>query len=83
MSEPDSEYTDMSVPDEGLPEDLRPGDENPLAEPADDDADRQDMGDPHIEGLERDGDDNVSMPETGDSGDSDDSGDSGEDDGES
>ena len=77
MSEtPDSEYTDVSVPDEELPEDLQPGDENPLAEPVADDADRQDMGDPHIEGLERDGDD-LAMP------DSDSGSDSAEDDGES
>ena len=65
MSEtPDSEYAGLSVPDEELPEDLRPGEENPLAEPVGDDADRQDMGDPHIEGLERDGDDNLSMPDS-------------------
>ena len=32
MSEtPDSEYTDVSVPDEQLPEDLQPGEDNPLA----------------------------------------------------
>ena len=74
MSEtPDSEYTDVSVPDEELPEDLQPGDENPLAEPVADDADRQDMGDPHIAGLERDGDDHLAMPGS----------DSAEDDGES
>ena len=74
---PDSEYTDVSVPDEELPEDLQPGDDNPLAAPVADDVDRQDMGDPHIEGLERDDDDNLSMP------DSDTGSDSGEDDGES
>jgi hypothetical protein len=70
---PDSEYTDVSVPDEDLPEDLQPGDENPLAEPAGGDADRQDMGDPHIDGLGRDDDDNPVAPDT----------DASEDDGES
>ena len=65
MSEtPDSEYTDVSVPDEELPEDLQPGEENPLAEPVDDDADRQDMGDPHIDGLGRDEDDQPVPPDT-------------------
>ena len=65
MSEtPDSEYTDVSVPDEELPEDLKPGDDNPLAEPVADDADRQDMGDPHIDGLERDADDQPVAPDT-------------------
>ena len=56
MSEtPDSEYTDVSVPDEELPEDLQPGDDNPLAG-----ADGpttpsgRTSGDPHIDGLERD-----------------------------
>ena len=36
--EPESDYTNVSVPDEALPEDLQPGEDNPLAEPADDDA---------------------------------------------
>jgi len=73
MSEtPDSDYTDVSVPDEELPEDLKPGDDNPLAEPVTDDADRQDMGDPHIDGLQRDEDDNPVPPDTA----SDDSGES-------
>ncbi len=77
MSEtPDSEYTDVSVPDEALPEDLVPGDDNPLADAADDpEAERQeqrhDLGDPHIEGLGRDDDDNPTPPDT-DAGDSDD-----------
>ena len=60
--EPESDYTNVSVPDEDLPEDLQPGEDNPLAGAADDDdADRQDLGDPHIEGLERDPDDNLSL----------------------
>jgi hypothetical protein len=33
---PDSDYTDVSVPDEELPEDLQPSDDNPLAGAADD-----------------------------------------------
>ena len=62
---PDSDYTDVSVPDEELPEDLQPGDENPLAGAADDpEADRQDLGDPHIDGLGRDEDDNPVAPDT-------------------
>ena len=62
---PDSDYTDVSVPDEELPEDLQPKDDNPLAGAADDpDADRQDLGDPHIDGLGRDEDDNPVAPDT-------------------
>jgi hypothetical protein len=62
---PDSEYTDVSVPDEELPEDLQPSDDNPLAGAADDpEADRQDLGDPHIDGLGRDEDDNPVAPDT-------------------
>ncbi len=65
MSEtPDSEYTQVSVPDDDLPEDLQPGEENPLAEPATDDADLQDLGDPHIDGLRRDDDDRPLAPDT-------------------
>jgi hypothetical protein len=60
---PESDYTTVSVPDEQLPEDLQPGGYNPWAEPPADDADRQDLGDPHIEGLERDGDDNLTLPD--------------------
>ena len=68
MSEtPDSEYAQVSVPDEDLPEDLRPGGDNPLAEAAAD-ADlqdqRQDLGDPHIDGLGRDEDDQPVAPDT-------------------
>jgi len=64
MSEtPDSDYTDVSVPDEQLPEDLQTGGDNPLAEPSTDDADRQDLGDPHIPALERDDDDNLVLPD--------------------
>jgi hypothetical protein len=72
---PDSDYTDVSVPDEQLPDDLRPGDDNPLAEATDasHDADRQeqrhDLGDPHIDGLGRDEDDNPVAPSTDDSSD--------------
>ena len=61
---PDSEYTDVSVPDEQLPEDLLPGEDNPLAEPAGDDAELQDMGDPHIDGLGRDEGDKPVAPDT-------------------
>jgi len=62
---PDSDYTDVSVPDEELPEDLQPSDDNPLAGSADDpDADRQDLGGPHIDGLGRDEDDNPVAPDT-------------------
>ena len=62
---PDSDYTDVSVPDEELPEDLQPSDDNPLADAADDpEADRQDLGDPHIDGLGRDEDDNPVAPDT-------------------
>ena len=78
MSEtPDSEYTDVSVPDEELPEDLVPGDDNPLADTADASTDaeqqerRHDLGDPHIDGLGRDDDDNPVPPDT-DASDSDD-----------
>jgi hypothetical protein len=56
---PDSDYRQVAVADEDLPDDLRPGGDNPLAEATDDpDAERQDLGDPHIEGLQRDADDN-------------------------
>ena len=61
---PESEYTDVSIPDEDLPEDLQTGDDNPLAEPATDDAERQDLGDPHIDGLVRDDDDNLTLPDS-------------------
>ena len=41
-----------------------PSDDNPLAERADDaEADRQDLGDPHIDGLGRDEDDNPDAPD--------------------
>ena len=59
--EPESDYTNVSIPDDDLPDDLQTGEDNPLAEAADDQADRQDLGDPHIEGLERDPDDNLSL----------------------
>ncbi len=36
-TERDEQDGPMSVPDEELPEDLRPSEDNPLAEPADDD----------------------------------------------
>ena len=61
--EPESDYTTVSVPDDDLPDDLQLGEDNPLAESSDDDAERQHLGDPHIEGLERDDDDNLSMPD--------------------
>ncbi len=66
MSEtPDSEYTDVSVPDEQLPEDLQPGEDNPLAGEAEEaDAERQDLGDPHIDPLQRDEDDQPVAPDT-------------------
>jgi hypothetical protein len=59
---PDSDYTNVSVPDEELPDDLQPGEDNPLAGASDDDdAERQDLGDPHIPGLQRDGDDGLRL----------------------
>ncbi|HET9999051.1 MAG TPA: hypothetical protein VFQ17_16140 [Nocardioides sp.] len=67
---PDSDYTDVSVPDEELPEDLQSTDDNPLAGAADasQEADRQEqrheLGDPHIDGLGRDEDDNPVAPDT-------------------
>ena len=61
---PDSDYTNVSVPDDDLPEDLQPGEDNPLAEPAGDDAERQDMGDPHIDGLGRNDDDDPVASDT-------------------
>jgi hypothetical protein len=61
---PDSDYTNVSVPDEELPEDLQSSEDNPLADPSDDDAERQDLGDPQMPGLERDRDDNLTMPDT-------------------
>jgi hypothetical protein len=61
---PDSDYTNVSVPDEELPEDLQPGEDNPLAEPVADDAERQDMGNPHIDGLDRDDDGEPVAPDT-------------------
>jgi hypothetical protein len=36
-TERDDQDGPLTVPDEELPEDLRPGDDNPLAQPADDD----------------------------------------------
>jgi hypothetical protein len=69
--EPGSDYTSVSVPDDDLPEDLQPGGDNPLAEASDDDAERQDLGDPHIEGLERDDDDNRTLPDADADGDKD------------
>ena len=42
-----------------------PGDDNPLADTADDpEAERQDLGDPHIDGLGRDDDDEPVAPDT-------------------
>ena len=43
--------------------DLRVGEENPLAESMGDDADLQDLGDPHMPGLERDSDDALTLPD--------------------
>jgi hypothetical protein len=69
MSEtPDSDYQQVSVPDDDLPEDLQPGEDNPLAGASGDDAERQDLGDPHIDGLDRDEDGPV-PPDTAGSGD--------------
>lgn len=54
---PDSEYTQVAVGDGDLPEDLQPGGDNPLAGASEDaDAERQDLGDPHIEPLATDPD---------------------------
>ncbi len=61
--EPESDYPNVSVPDEDLPDDLRVGEENPLAESMGDDADLQDLGDPHMPGLERDSDDALTLPD--------------------
>ena len=61
--EPESDYTTVSVPDDDLPVDLQQGEDNPLAGESDDDAERQDLGDPHIDGLQRDDDDSLSMPD--------------------
>jgi hypothetical protein len=72
----DSDYTNVSVPDEDLPEELQPGEDNPLAEPPTEDADRQDLGDPHMEGLERERDDTLSIPESDDDSDADSDGES-------
>ena len=54
------------MPDEELPEDLQPGDDNPLAEarPTTPTTERQDLGDPHIDGLGRDEDDKPVAPDT-------------------
>ncbi|HYH35776.1 MAG TPA: hypothetical protein VD814_11545 [Nocardioides sp.] len=41
MSEPETEPG--GIRDEDLPEDLRPGDDNPLAEPLDDDVDQDEL----------------------------------------
>lgn len=41
MSESDAEQG--GIPDEALPEDLQPGEDNPLAEPPDEDVDREDL----------------------------------------
>jgi hypothetical protein len=62
MSESEGDQARMTVPDEDLPEDLQPGKDNPLAGSSDDEAERQDLGDPIIGGLERDDDDNLTMP---------------------
>ena len=64
MSEtPDSDYTDVSIPDEGLPEDLQTGGTThwPSRRPTTP-IDRI-SGDPHIAGLERDDDDNLVLPD--------------------
>ena len=42
MSESESETT-AGIDDEQLPEDLQPGEDNPLAEPLDDDVDPADL----------------------------------------
>jgi hypothetical protein len=53
--EPDSTEQDgpTSVPDDQLPEDLRPGDDNPLAEPAGDDVPDDVLKDTHEESRGR------------------------------
>ena len=64
---PDSDYTDVSVPDEELPEDLQSTDDNPLAGAADasqEQEERHELGDPHIDGLGRDEDDTPVAPDT-------------------
>jgi hypothetical protein len=62
----ESDYQNVSVPDEDLPEDLQEGEENPLAEPPDAGADQQELGDPRMPGLERDQDDRLFLPGTDD-----------------
>jgi hypothetical protein len=64
--EPQSHYRNVSVPDEDLPDDLRTGEDNPLADATGEDAERQDLGDPQMPGLERDDDDNLSLPQDAD-----------------
>jgi hypothetical protein len=63
MSEqqPESDYATVTVTDEDLPEDLQPGDDNPLAEPLDDEAERQDLGDPETPVLERDSEEGLQL----------------------
>ena len=64
--EPESDYTNVSVPDDDLPDDLQPGEDNPLAEPSDDEADRQDLGDPHDgRAWSATRDDGLTMPDAG------------------
>ena len=44
----------MSVPDDRLPDDLRPGEDNPLAEPAGDDVPDDVLKETHEDGRGRD-----------------------------
>ena len=43
MSEHESEHQSEGITDDQLPEDLQPGEDNPLAEPLDDDVDTKDL----------------------------------------
>jgi hypothetical protein len=61
VREKSSEKGSMNVPDEDLPDDVRPGEDNPLAEPAGEDVPDDVVGDVEPTGREetssRDGDD--------------------------
>ena len=43
MSESDSEQPEPGIADEQLPEDLQPGEDNPLAEPLPEDVDTEEL----------------------------------------
>ena len=43
MSEHESEHQSAGISDDQLPEDLQPGEDNPLAEPLDEDVDTEEL----------------------------------------